>query len=202
MNSTIKNRKAAVFGGSLAVVTLIGGISYATIPDAGGVFHGCIKKGTLRLIDRNAGQTCSRGETAVTWNQLGPQGPHGPQGPQGPQGPAGADPNGCGDITDTIVGTWSVTNYGQETTGRVTFNLDGTYVVDNGTYEAGGTFVGNLGGTYKVVERGGAILFDYENWTTGLPWDRIAVVQCGAPDRIVTSVAGHTHGYESLTRTD
>jgi hypothetical protein len=71
-----------------------GGVAFASIPDSGGVIHGCYsaKDGTLRVIDTDAGQTCAKGENSLNWNQQGPQGPAGPAGPQGspgPQGPAG-----------------------------------------------------------------------------------------------------------------
>jgi hypothetical protein len=52
----------------------------AAIPDANGVIHACrnTKTGVLRVIDTDKGQTCSKNETALTWNQTGPQGPAGP----------------------------------------------------------------------------------------------------------------------------
>jgi hypothetical protein len=62
----------------------------ASIPDTGGVIHGCYdNKGALRVID-SAASACKNGETALDWNQTGPQGPTGPIGPQGPQGAQGA----------------------------------------------------------------------------------------------------------------
>lgn len=75
------------------VVLLVGGIAYATIPDSGGVIHGCYTKstGTLRVIDASV-TNCSAKETSLDWSVQGPQGPEGPQGapgPQGVQGPAG-----------------------------------------------------------------------------------------------------------------
>jgi hypothetical protein len=68
--------------------------AWAAIPDAGGVFTACVKdgKGTVRLIDFEAGERCRAAETATTWNEQGPQGPHGEPGPQGEpglQGPSG-----------------------------------------------------------------------------------------------------------------
>src|SRR5207237_955822 len=59
----------------------------ASIPDANGVIHGCynITNGSQRVID-TAVDSCKPGETAIQWNQTGPQGPQGLQGPQGPQG--------------------------------------------------------------------------------------------------------------------
>src|SRR5580692_328043 len=64
----------------------------ASIPDSGGVIHGCYLKGigTLRVID-NSDQTCLRTvETPIAWSQTGPTGPVGPVGPTGATGATGA----------------------------------------------------------------------------------------------------------------
>jgi hypothetical protein len=103
-NRTSKTR-AVVAGvaAALAVLVVGGGVAMATIPDSGGVIHGCYAKpssgampGNLRVVD--TGQSCQASETALSWNQagqLGPQGPAGPQGPVGQQGPKGdAGPQG------------------------------------------------------------------------------------------------------------
>jgi len=77
-----------------------GGIALATIPDSGGVIHACFKPNdatrpggaSLFVVDSERGGSCRAGDSALTFNQQGPQGPRGPQGPQGstgPQGPAG-----------------------------------------------------------------------------------------------------------------
>jgi hypothetical protein len=86
--------------GVIAGLTLAGGVAYATIPDSGGVIHGCYVKqvGILRVIDTSSGQKCTALEAPLDWSQQGPAGPAGPAGPQGPQGdegPAGpAGPQG------------------------------------------------------------------------------------------------------------
>jgi hypothetical protein len=70
---------------SLAVVVVA--VVQAAIPDASGVIHACYRaNGNLRLVDKS---NCTSGETALTWNQTGPQGPAGGFGPQGAPGPAG-----------------------------------------------------------------------------------------------------------------
>jgi hypothetical protein len=76
-------------------MAVAGGVAYATIPDSGGVIHGCYLKsiGSLRVIDPSAGQRCAGVEKAIQWNQTGPkglQGPPGANGAAGPAGPAGA----------------------------------------------------------------------------------------------------------------
>lgn len=77
---------------ALAAMLVIGaGIAYASIPDQSEIIHGCYKTsdGKLRVIDTGAGDSCGPSETAIDWNQKGPQGPTGPQGPQGSLGPTG-----------------------------------------------------------------------------------------------------------------
>ena len=71
---------------ALAIVgalLVVGGIAYATIPDAGGVIHACYQKnqGTLRVIDTDKAQTCASSESPLNWSQTGQQGPPGPTGP-------------------------------------------------------------------------------------------------------------------------
>jgi hypothetical protein len=76
------------------VIAVGGGIAFATIPDNAGVIHGCYlkgpgagtAKGTLRVIDSDASESCTASENSLDWNQTGPQGPQGAQGPQGTQG--------------------------------------------------------------------------------------------------------------------
>jgi hypothetical protein len=68
----------------------IGGIAWADIPDSG-VVHGCYKTvtGVLRVIDTSAGDSCTPGETPLSWNQAGPTGVTGSSGPTGATGPTG-----------------------------------------------------------------------------------------------------------------
>ena len=81
--------KRAVAIGAVAVAVLAAGAAYATIPDGGGVIHGCYaSNGALKVIDA-ATAHCAKNETALDWNQTGPQGAPGPTGATGPQGPAG-----------------------------------------------------------------------------------------------------------------
>jgi hypothetical protein len=79
--------------GSVAV--LVGArLAVATIPDANGTVHGCMKKssGQVYLIDPGAGQTCGK-DTPLDWNETGAtglQGVDGPKGYTGFQGTAGS----------------------------------------------------------------------------------------------------------------
>lgn len=77
----------------------VGGIAYASIPGPSGTINGCYTQatGALRVVD--SGASCRSNETAITWNQAGPQGAAGPagatgatgaQGPIGLTGPTGA----------------------------------------------------------------------------------------------------------------
>jgi hypothetical protein len=85
--------KLAFAAGGAAAALAIGAAAFASIPDSGGVIHGCYQKnsGIVRIVD-TANGSCANGEIAIQWNDTGPagtQGPAGPQGPVGPQGPGG-----------------------------------------------------------------------------------------------------------------
>jgi hypothetical protein len=91
---------------AVALVAIVGGIAYATIPSTGGVYTACMLNnvGTIRLIDPSLPSTnlqshCTSLETRINWNQQGQPGPAGvpgptggtgPQGPQGPKGDTGS----------------------------------------------------------------------------------------------------------------
>jgi type VI secretion system secreted protein Hcp len=79
-------------------------VAIAAIPSSSdGVIHACYSTtGSLRVIDADANQTCSTGETTLTWNQTGPQGP---QGDPGPPGDSGGDTSGGGSFGGTDTGT-------------------------------------------------------------------------------------------------
>ena len=56
--------------GASVGAALAGGVAYASIPDSGGVIHGCYLNaiGTLRVID-SPNQSCNaRLETQIQWN--------------------------------------------------------------------------------------------------------------------------------------
>jgi hypothetical protein len=82
-------KRALISIAAALLVAAAAGVAYATIPDDQGVIHACYKTdgGQLRA---SGSATCNPSETALSWNQAGPQGAPGPQGPQGPAGPAGS----------------------------------------------------------------------------------------------------------------
>ncbi len=92
---TRRVRHAAITAGVAVALTAAGAIAYAAIPDQGGAIHGCYDTtlGRLRVIDPASANPllnkCLPIETAISWNQTGPQGTPGAQGPQGQQGPKG-----------------------------------------------------------------------------------------------------------------
>lgn len=86
-------RMRSVLGAIIGVGTLgVAGIAATSIPGQGGVINACYNNinGGLRVIDSATTVVCKTGETAIQWNQAGPEGPVGPQGPGGPPGPAGS----------------------------------------------------------------------------------------------------------------
>jgi len=90
MVRSLSKRRVPLLAGLLAVLAVtVGVVADASIPGPTGVINGCIgNNGVLRLIDSAA--SCQQNETAVSWNQTGPQGQQGAQGPVGPVGPQGA----------------------------------------------------------------------------------------------------------------
>src|SRR5437899_8578856 len=85
---------------TLALLLALGGAAWAAA-GSGATIHACYKKGggALRIASR-----CKHGETALSWNQIGPRGakgsagrtgargsagPPGPTGKEGPKGEAG-----------------------------------------------------------------------------------------------------------------
>lgn len=78
LNIKVKLSNILAIGGALAIMVGSVAIVKAVIPDTAGVIHGCYKNnsGTLRVVD-SPSQVCAGGETALNWNQTGPQGPAG-----------------------------------------------------------------------------------------------------------------------------
>ena len=67
---------AAVLAGGAA------GIGYAAIPSSTGAISACKKAdGSIKLIDKEAGQACGSSTQLVEWNRQGPAGPAGPPDP-------------------------------------------------------------------------------------------------------------------------
>src|SRR6516165_11143520 len=73
--------------GLIASLALVVAVVQAAIPDPSGVIHACYRaNGNLRLVDKS---NCTSSETALSWNQTGPQGAPGAPGPAGAPGPQG-----------------------------------------------------------------------------------------------------------------
>jgi hypothetical protein len=65
-------RKAIIIG-ALLVAVAAARVGYAAIPSADGTISACKNsKGALKVIDAEAGQTCTDGQQLLTWNQQGP----------------------------------------------------------------------------------------------------------------------------------
>lgn len=100
----LRHNKVLIVGGLAAAMCVGGGLtmaaSSASIPDSGGVIHGCYattngvllgiphSKGDTRLVQ--PGEACRSYEAAVTWGAQGPKGATGATGPTGPAGATGA----------------------------------------------------------------------------------------------------------------
>jgi hypothetical protein len=126
--------------------------------DGSGVIHGCWTNaeigGSHVLVLQDAGASCPKGTTAISWNQqgsagpagsagaAGPQGdtgapgPAGPAGPAGPQGPAGAGLSSFDSVSGlpcTVVGVAGkiALSYDSSQTASLTCQVKQDYPVGN-----------------------------------------------------------------------
>jgi Collagen triple helix repeat (20 copies) len=174
-------RRGAIVAALIAVVGVLAGIGYAAIPN-GQAINGCYGKhlGLLRVIDSESEEACRPFETAISWNQAGPEGPpgaqglpgvdgqagaQGPSGPPGPQGPQGAvGPQGPAGPAAQI--TYNYRSH-QENGGRAArvFCLSGERVVGGGAFAVGG-FMTGLIQNHPISDATGVIAFG----TTAIGW--------------------------------
>jgi hypothetical protein len=77
----LRSRLGIAVVAAVASAVVIGGVSYASIPDGNGLIHGCYKtaasaNGTHKLSVINAAvtSTCPSGYTGLNWNADGPNG--------------------------------------------------------------------------------------------------------------------------------
>jgi hypothetical protein len=91
--------RKALITGAVSVALVAGGTAagaaIASGPvDGSGVIHGCWTNaaigGTHVFVLQDAGTSCPKGTTAISWNQTGPAGPAGATGSAGPAGNTGA----------------------------------------------------------------------------------------------------------------
>jgi collagen triple helix repeat protein len=88
-----RTQRLALAIGFTATLALSAGMVAAAIPNSNtGVINGCFEKhtGLLRVIDTQAGKSCTRSETPISWSQTGPPGVAGAPGSQGERGADGA----------------------------------------------------------------------------------------------------------------
>jgi hypothetical protein len=80
-------RRALIVGIAAVAFAAAGTVAYASIPDTGGVIHGCYKNGSgdLRVVDSST-DSCKSSEIGLDWNQRGIPGAQGPRGRRGHRG--------------------------------------------------------------------------------------------------------------------
>jgi hypothetical protein len=77
-------KKAFVLLLAGSLLTLAAGVSYGAIPGANGTISACKdNKGSLKVIDAEAGQTCNGSQQLLSWNQQGTPGAPGANGVSG-----------------------------------------------------------------------------------------------------------------------
>lgn len=138
---------------ALVAAVAAGGIAYAAIPDAAGVYHGCIHKntGALRVIDSATQQCNANTERSITFNRQGPAGAA-PTVAQLPSGDSHCAAGGAA-ITDAAGSTAYVCNGSNGADGD---SFDGTFTSPNGQYalsvtDAGIALTSNAGVQVGIV---------------------------------------------------
>lgn len=95
MHALVRNRSSRLAVVTALALGAVGAVVVFTQSTPVTLIHSCVSKGLLGLgagtirIVSNPG-ACNANETALSWNQQGPQGPQGLQGIQGPPGADGA----------------------------------------------------------------------------------------------------------------
>jgi hypothetical protein len=148
-----------------AMFVALGGGGYAAMtrmPDANGVFHGCVSKrtGVLRVVA--GAHSCTGGrDFAIAWNQRGQAGGKGGQGAPGPKGdPAPAAPTysaGTGMILANNTFSIDPTTVQQRVTGSCPAGQAITAIAQNGLVTCAAT------GFTKIVERVASGTYDGSN---------------------------------------
>lgn len=99
-------RKVIIAGATTLILTAGASVATAAVMSSGpvdssGVIHGCWTNAELNgshvFVLQDAGTSCPKGATPISWNEKGPAGSPGPSGPAGPTGAAGpstAGPSG------------------------------------------------------------------------------------------------------------
>jgi len=148
--SSLQGRGRRTLVLSTMTVLFMSIIAFASIPGANGVIYGCYSNsnGTLRVIDNSTTQ-CKSNETALNFNQTGPQGPRGLQGETGATGATGAPGTGI----EPVFGYFYLQNVTADATigvgDAVPFDRDGP---SSGIFRANATeFVLPDIGVYEVA---------------------------------------------------
>jgi len=181
---------------ALAVLAaaVLGGVAYAAIPDAGGVFTACQlnANGSVRLIDPSLSSgplsRCSPNETQVQWNQQGQPGANGKDGVSPTVAQLAAHdshcPSGGASITDASGNVAYVCNGvdGQQgVPGKDGAPFDGTFTSPNGQFslsvsDSGVSIIGPDRSITMPATTGGEILIQANDLKTQVAHDQSTTV--------------------------
>ncbi len=186
-----------------AVVLAVGGTAaYAAVaasPVSSGMINGCYTTAAISgghaFVLQNAGTSCPKGTTPISWNQQGRSGPAGPAGPRGPAGPPGptvtvtatATPTNSSTLTATPNNTCGTNVYLGPLFGGNRITGTGANVGSSaGWYMtvvslAVTSFTMNLTGTGAFGEPAGTDVMDVYNGCVGPPVATGVTTYSGAP---------------------
>ena len=166
-----KSRLQAAVLSAVVVGSLTAGVSYASIPDASGVIHGCYSKsGALKIIDTAKKPSCAKGTTSLNWSQSSTD-----------TGPSGLE-------SFSTSGSWVAPA-----------GVTGVKVIAVGGDGGGGPVLGNCGGRPYLGQAGAA--GGYVETVMGVfPGDHYAVTvgTGGAAAPVATGLASGSSGTASM----
>jgi len=179
---------------AVLAAAVLGGVAYAAIPDAGGVFTACQlnANGSLRLIDPSLSSgplsRCWPNETQVQWNQQGQPGANGKDGSSPTVAQLAANdshcPSGGASITDASGNVAYVCNGAdgqQGVPGKDGAPFDGTFTSPNGQFslsvaDSGVSIIGPDRSITMPATTGGEILIQANDLNTQVAHDQSTTV--------------------------
>lgn len=191
--------------------------------DSSGMIHGCWTNvainGTHAFVLQDAGTSCPKGTTAISWNASGQPGPAGPSGPSGPAGPSGpSGPPGLPGPTVTVTQTGTATATSTSTGPTARPDNQRNTAIGFGTLNCGqsaqvtGINVGDSNAWYEVNFPGCTTITGAESLDVTLTGgDVFDMAVSDSTSNLVTGVANFTtqsagdyfiHVYEGANGTD
>jgi hypothetical protein len=194
----VPGRRGVAAAFVVVVAIAVGGIAYASIPDANGVIHGCYNTdtGVLRVFGKSKDfQQCNAGEKPLDWSQTGPTGATGATGATGTTGATG--PTGpTGTVSSAFLSALTTADVGIPAGTAVPFDAVPLQSGINPTgIPAFTTFIVTADGVYQVtVDLQGNSSLLAQLRKNGLGVGPSYLLQCASSSCFFTTLLSLTNG--------